>query len=28
VCHMTCPPHSPLFDLPKNIWWWVQIMNL
>jgi hypothetical protein len=25
---MPCPPHSPSFDLPNNIWWWVQIMKL
>jgi hypothetical protein len=28
ACHMPCPPHSPWFDLPNNIWWWVQIMKL
>jgi hypothetical protein len=22
ACHMPCPPHSPWFDLPNNIWWW------
>jgi hypothetical protein len=27
VCHMPRPPHSPWFDLPNNIWWWVQIMK-
>jgi hypothetical protein len=21
---MPCPAHSPWFDLPNNIWWWVQ----
>jgi hypothetical protein len=21
-------PHSPWFDLPNNIWWWLQIMKL
>jgi hypothetical protein len=25
---MPRPPHSPWFDLPINIWWWVQIMKL
>jgi hypothetical protein len=25
---MPCPPHSPWFDLPNNIWWWVEIMKL
>jgi hypothetical protein len=25
---MPCPPHSPWFYLPNNIWWWVQIMKL
>jgi hypothetical protein len=25
---MPCPPHSPRFDLPNDIWWWVQIMKL
>jgi hypothetical protein len=25
---MPCPPHSPWFELPNNIWWWVQIMKL
>jgi hypothetical protein len=25
---MPRPPHSPWFDLPNNIWWWVQIMNM
>jgi hypothetical protein len=28
ACHMLCPLHSPSFDLPNNIWWWVQIMKL
>jgi hypothetical protein len=28
ACHRPCPPHSPLFDLPNDIWWWVQIMKL
>jgi hypothetical protein len=28
ACHMPCRPHSPRFDLPNNIWWWVQIMKL
>jgi hypothetical protein len=28
ACHMPCPPHSPWFGLPINIWWWVQIMKL
>jgi hypothetical protein len=26
ACHMPCPP--PWFDLPNNIWWWVQVMKL
>jgi hypothetical protein len=25
---MPRPSHSPWFDLPNNIWWWVQIMKL
>jgi hypothetical protein len=25
---MPRPPHSPWFDLPYNIWWWVQTMKL
>jgi hypothetical protein len=25
---MPRPPHSPWFDLPNNIRWWVQIMKL
>jgi hypothetical protein len=25
---MPRPPHSPWFDLPNNIWWWVQNMKL
>jgi hypothetical protein len=25
---MPCPPHSPWFDLPNNIWWWSQTMKL
>jgi hypothetical protein len=25
---MPRPPHSPWFDLPNNIWRWVQIMKL
>jgi hypothetical protein len=28
ACHMPRPPHSPWFDLPNTIWWWVQIMKL
>jgi hypothetical protein len=28
ACHTPRPPHSPWFDLPNNIWWWVQIMKL
>jgi hypothetical protein len=28
ACHMSCPPHSPWFDLPNDIWGWVQIMKL
>jgi hypothetical protein len=28
ACHMPRPPHSPWFDLPNNILWWVQIMKL
>jgi hypothetical protein len=28
ACRMPHPPHSPLFDLPNNIWWWVQITEL
>jgi hypothetical protein len=28
ACHTPCPPHSPWFDLPNNIRWWVQIMKL
>jgi hypothetical protein len=28
ACHMPRPPHSPSFDLPNNIWRWVQIMKL
>jgi hypothetical protein len=27
ACHMPCPPHSSLFYLPNNIWWW-QITKL
>jgi hypothetical protein len=26
--HMFRPPHSPWFDLPNDIWRWVQIMKL
>jgi hypothetical protein len=25
---MPCPSHYPWFDLPNDIWWWVQIMKL
>jgi hypothetical protein len=25
---MPCPSHSPWFNLPNDIWWWVQIMEL
>jgi hypothetical protein len=25
---LSCPPHSPWFDLPNNIWWLVLIMKL
>jgi hypothetical protein len=25
---MPCPPHSPWFDHPNNIWWWVNIIKL
>jgi hypothetical protein len=28
ACHMPRPLHSPLFDLPNNIRWCVQIMKL
>jgi hypothetical protein len=28
ACHMSHPPHSPLFDLPNNIWGGVQNMKL
>jgi hypothetical protein len=28
ACHMPRPPHSPWFDLPNDIRWWVQIMKL
>jgi hypothetical protein len=28
ACHMPRPPNSPWFDLPNNIWLWVQIMKL
>jgi hypothetical protein len=28
ACHMPCPLHSPWFDLPHTIWWWIQIMKL
>jgi hypothetical protein len=28
ACHMPCPPHSPWFDLPNDIWRRVQIMKL
>jgi hypothetical protein len=28
ACHMPRLPHFPLFDLPNNVWWWVQIMKL
>jgi hypothetical protein len=28
ACHMSCPPHSTWFDLPSNIWGWVQNMKL
>jgi hypothetical protein len=24
---MPCPSHSPWFDLPNDIWWWVQNMK-
>jgi hypothetical protein len=27
VCHMTRLTHSPWFDLPNDIWWWLQIMK-
>jgi hypothetical protein len=25
---MSRPPHSPWFDLPNDIWWWLQIMKV
>jgi hypothetical protein len=25
---MPCTSYSPWFDLPNNIWWWVQIVKL
>jgi hypothetical protein len=28
ACHTPCPPHSPWFDLPNEVWGWVQIMKL
>jgi hypothetical protein len=28
ACHMARPPHSPLFNLPNDIWEWVHIMKL
>jgi hypothetical protein len=28
ACHMPRPPHSPWFDVPNNIWWWIQITKL
>jgi hypothetical protein len=28
ACHMPRPPYSPWFDLPDNIWWWVQFTKL
>jgi hypothetical protein len=28
ACHMSRPPHSPLFELPNDIWGWVQNMKL
>jgi hypothetical protein len=27
ACHMPCPPHSPWFDQPIDIFWWLQIMK-
>jgi hypothetical protein len=28
ACHIPSLPYSPLFDLPYDIWWWVNIMKL
>jgi hypothetical protein len=28
ACHMSRPPHSSWFDLPNDIWGWVQNMKL
>jgi hypothetical protein len=27
ACHMPCLPQSPWFDLPNDIWGWVQIIK-
>jgi hypothetical protein len=28
ACHMLHPTHSPWFDLPNDVWGWVQYMKL